>query len=292
MTNRTIIGLLWMLGATLLVAPGAGAAGGPWSHLMQMPSREAPVRLDQPVGLSVDTESGRYYVVDAAGGQLVSFDRGGQYLAAFNAGGEIEAPMAMARTSRGKFWVTERSSNVLLYVDPRQKETRRFTLRYPDGGAVLADRLALDGRDRLFVLDRARGSILRLDDDLKVAEAIGSGLCDFKIVPGGIWALDGLERTVYHFAQGSPRPAPVRLEGELQFPSALEVDPSGQLLYILDRHSGKIAVFDRQGAFKYDFLGKGRRRGQLASPGDLLFDGQGRLCVVDEGNRKVEVYAR
>jgi len=284
--------------AVLLVGFGsvnmAGAAG-PWSYLRQLPAADSGVKIALPSALSIDHSSNRYYVVDAAQGQLVSFDAEGKFLAAFNAGGELKAPLSLARTSSGILWVVNRGSNELLYINPRQQQVQRYQPSYPDGKGMTPAKVAVDDKDRLFVLDQRRGAILQLDDRLQVVQTYSgekdfSGFVDFKLKGRELYALDGLGRKVYQFSDSGTLLKVVALAG-LQFPVALEVDSAGQF-YLLDRHAGTVEVFGPEGDKRFNFLGKGKRHGQLWYAKDLLFDWEQRLCIVDEGNARVDVLTR
>lgn len=272
----------------------AGAAG-PWSYLRQLPAADSGVKIALPSALSIDSNSGRYYVVDAAQGQLVSFDKDGKFLAAFNAGGELKVPVSLARTSSGALWVVNRGSNELLYINPRQQKVRHYQPVYPDGTAMNPAKVAVDGDDRLFLLDQRRGAILQLDDRLQVVQKYTGnegfrGFVDFKLKGREIWALDGLARQIYQFSASGQSVQRIALAG-LQFPVALEVDSAGQF-YVLDRHAGTVEVFGPKGDKRFNFLGKGQRHGQLWYAKDLLFDWEQRLCVVDEGNARIDILTR
>ncbi len=280
-----------LLGGSELVL----AAGGSWSSLRQLPQKDSGVRLEQPVAVAVDAQVKRYYVVDAAAGQLVSFDQEGKFLSAFTAGGQLKRPVAMVRTGTGSLWVVERSSNELLYINPREKEVRRFTPRHADGSKLFLSRLAVDSRNRLYGLDRLKGQVVRLDDNLKVVQSFSGdagfkGFTDFKLGDDRLWGLDTLTSSVFQLDLSGKVEKRIKLTG-LEFPSALEVDRSGQF-YLLDRHAGTVVVFSRNGEKKFSFLGKGKRPGQLWNGADLLFDWQERLCVVDEGSGRVEIFSR
>ena len=270
-------------------------AAGPWSYLRQLPAADSGVKIGLPSALSVDAKSGRYYVVDAADGQLVSFDKDGKFLSAFNAGGELKSPVSLARTSSGVLWVVNRASNELLYINPRKQKVEHYQPSHPDGARIVAAKVAVDGEDRLFVLDQRRGAILQLDDSLQVVQNYSGdkgfrGFVDFKLKGRDIWALDGLARKIYRFSANGETVKVVALQG-LQFPVALEVDTAGQF-YVLDRHAGTIEVFGPQGDKRFDFLGRGKRHGQLWYAKDLLFDWEQRLCVVDEGNARIDILTR
>lgn len=273
----------------------AGAAG-PWQFVESLPNRTADVALGETLALTVDTERQRYYVVDSSHSQLVSFDQQGKFLAALNPGNSLRKPVSMALASGGKLWVAERSTNQLLYVDLEQQQVRSFDLAYPDGLAIMADQVAVDRRNRLFVLDRSRGAVLRLDDNLKVEQTyIGTrdfnGFSKFLLNSDGLWALDGLGRSLTLFADDGKLVRKVKLAGKLTFPVAFAIDAAGQF-FLLDRHTGKVVVFDNRGGYSYDFLLKGKRQGQLWFPSDLLFDWMGRLCLINDGNGRIDIYSR
>lgn len=281
----------------VLIAAGsqAIAAGSSWTPLLKLPQQDSGVQMEQPVSISVDSLAKRYYVVDAAKGQLVSFDGEGKFLAAFTAGGQLKHPVAMAKSSSGSLWVIERSSNELFFINPKQKKVQRFSPTYADGSAVFPARLQLGSNGELYLLDRMQGNVLKLDDNLKVVQVfsgeVGSqGFVDFAIHENKLFALDGLGRNINQFQLQGKLEKVIQLAG-LEFPTALEVDPAGKF-YLLDRHAGTVVVFSRSGEREFDFLGKGNRSGQLWNGTDLLFDWQGRLCVVDEGNGRVDVLTR
>ena len=292
--KRKIRMFILIIACQLLMAAAAFAAG-PWQPVTTLPAKDAEVTLGDSLALAVDPGRQRYYVVDSDRAQLVSFDAQGAFLAALNPGNQLVKPVSLALAANGKLWIVERATNQLLYVDLQQQQVRAFDLTYPDGGLIFPDQVALDTDNRLFLLDRARGGVVRLDDNLQVVqtylpEGDFQGFADFQITAEGVWALDGLSRTLHLFAvDGSPQRR-VSVQ-DLQFPVALAIDAVGQF-YLLDRHAGKVAVFDRQGGFSYDFLLKGKRPGRLWYPSGLLFDWDGRLCVANEGNGRIDIYAR
>ncbi len=272
------------------------AAGGSWKFQQQLPAKDAGIQITQPIAITADFAAKRYYVVDAGSGQLVSFDKDGTFLAAFNAGGQLSKPVAMARTSTGSLWVVERSSNELLYVNPRQRDVKRFQPKYADGTKVFLSRLALDSQDRVYVLDRMKGAVLRLDDNLKIVQSFESknelgGFTDIRIKADNLFALNGLGKKIYQYALSGETTRIVTLEEGLQFPAAFEVDSAG-FFYLLDRHAGTVVVFSGSGERRFAFLGKGKRNGQLWNATDLLFDWDGQLCIVDEGNVRVDILTR
>ncbi|MCK5517407.1 MAG: hypothetical protein KAI39_11075 [Desulfobulbaceae bacterium] len=274
----------------------ASAQPTPWKLVMQFPELGGDVKAVTPVSLGLDMVNKRYYLVDADQGKIISFDEAGKYVASFNGGGQLQTPVAVARNSTGKLWVIERAKNQLLYIDIRKKLIRDFSLQNEEDHLIVPGRIALDKKDQLYLLDLMSGSVLLLDDDLKIARRYtappgSAGFCDFKIKADGVFALDCLDKKVYGFAMNGDLRETIPLPSDLMFPSALEVEGANRI-YILDRHVGKISVFDRQGQFKFDFLTKGNNSGQVSYGAYLQLDWENRLCVVEEGNGRVEVFGR
>ena len=106
-----------------------------------------------------------------------------------------------------------------------------------------------------------------------------------------MWALEQKEEAVYVFALSGKLEKTVQLvNADMEFPRSLALDDSG-FFYILDRHKGEISVFDASGKFKYSFLTQGQARGQLYYPVEIKFDPWGRICVVEEGNGRVQFFS-
>jgi len=279
----------------LMYCNGAANAAGAWNYLRQLPANDSGVKIGGAGALALDEQKQRYYLVDMQTGQLVSFDRDGKFLAAFNAGGALKTPVSMARSQNGALWVVDRGDNKLLYINPRQQKVQRFTVTYPDGSEAFPSKVVVDYKNRLFLLDQRQGAILQLDDNLKVVRQYRGddgyqGFVDFKLKGEQLWALDGLSATVTRFSMSGDHISSVRLSG-LEFPVSLEVDAAEQL-YLLDRHAGEIVVFSPAGDLRMRFLGKGKRQGQLWFGRELVFDWEERLCVVNEGNGRVDILTR
>lgn len=99
-------------------------------------------------------------------------------------------------------------------------------------------------------------------------------------------------KNVYHFGPDASILQTINLGDKVDFPVSLALGPSGSAIYILDRHQHRVVVFGLDGRFQYDFLGLGKGQTQLYFPRQLRFDPWGRLCVVDEGNGRIEVFKR
>lgn len=292
--------IAYVIGLTIAAGffgSAAKAQSGSWSFVMQLPGDRKEIALGGPVFSVPDAQKQRYYVVDPKNSRLVSFDAQGKFLAAFDADRQLKRPVGMARDSRGNLWVAERAANEMVYIDLTARRVLSHPVSYADGGRVMVDRPAVDSADRLFVIDRLRGALLRLNDRMSVEQVYSGkgsdfkGFSDFKIKSDGIWALDGQARKIYHFSLDGALDAPIDLETDMEFPVSIELDLPG-LIYVLDRHAGSVVVFDRRGKFHNRLFSKGNYPGRLWYPAHLAFDWKGRMCICDEGNNRFQIFGR
>ena len=294
MTKTNLCGGTILLAIALWLLPDSVLAQSAWTWQMSLRVAAPGDAMYMPAAVSFDRDSERYYAVDAGRNRLVSFSRTGEMLRAFNAGDQLKAPFDMVRLDNGQLWVVEKGRNSLTLVDVAAREVKPHSLR--DGAKqVFPDRIAQDGGN-LYVLDRAGGEVLRLNPDLTVAQHFGcteckGGFIDFVIDRGSVWALEPQGRKIFHFRTDGGIDKTMELGDRVAFPVSLALEPTGSV-YVLDRHRNRVAVFAPDGRFQYSFLGPGQGRAQLNFPRELRFDPWERLCIVDEGNGRVEVFGR
>ncbi len=102
-------------------------------------------------------------------------------------------------------------------------------------------------------------------------------------------ALEPRDKKIYRFNADGTVARTIDLGSDIEFPVSLAVEAG--FIFVLDRHQDCVFVYDEDGRFRYRFLGIGQAEGKVYFPRQLRFDPWGRLCVVDEGNGRVEVYA-
>ncbi len=264
----------------------------PWKLAFSLSDQSAGDAL--PTALYVDGDKKRYYMVDSKGGRLLSFDDQGVFLQVFSPEEGLDKPFDMVRLSEAVLLIAEKGKNSLTRIDFARQATSRVAVR--DGGRQLVvDRLEMAG-DRLYLLDRASGQICRLSESFNIEQRFplpqgSGGIVDFKIVGEQIWALGQQEKWLYVYLDNGRITKRLDISALVKFPVSLAVDAGG-LIYVLDRHAGEIVVLDRQAKLKQRFLGKGHGPRQLYYPMEIRFDPWGRLCVVDEGNSRVQVFRR
>ena len=286
-----LVTLLFLL--TVLL-PVPSVAQSPWKWEMSLKMEKTGDSMYMPSAVGFDPVTERYYVVDTGRNRLVSFGRDGKLIRAFTADDKLKAPFDLVRLDSGQLWVVEKGRNSLTLIDIAAKKVEPRIIK--DGNhQIFPDRIDYFEK-KLYVLDRSSGQVLRLDDKLAVEQRFGcstcsAGLTDFVIAEGKVVGLEPRERKVYRFNSDGSVASEFSLGKEIDFAVSLAVESSG-FIYVLDRHQNTVHAFDEEGNFRYRFLSGGHSAGKVYFPRQLRFDPWGRLCVVDEGNGRVEIFSR
>ncbi|MBU0968425.1 MAG: hypothetical protein KKA54_18835 [Proteobacteria bacterium] len=291
---KNILSQSALLAVSIFMVATTSLAAEPWAWKATLDGAGSGQAIVMPTALYIDAERQRYYVIDSGNNRLLSYSQEGNFLLAFAAEGKLQIPYDMVRDNADVIWVVEKGRNSLTSINIKAKEILTHIIK--DGSRTLVlDRI--DYKDSIFyILDKETGQIALLNSDLTVKSWIScaectSGIVDFKLVNDGIWALDLLDKKVVQFDHDGKLIKNFDVGQTLEFPVSLAIGPAGNI-YVLDRHAPAIAVFDTEGSFKYTFLAKGWGRGELYFPIEILFDPWGGLCVVEEGNGRVEVFGR
>ncbi len=288
-----LLRLLPLLALTLLpLTVLAESSAWQWQTSLQVEA--AGDSMYMPSAVAFDKVGERYYAIDTGRNRLVSFGRNGDLLRAFTANGQLKAPFDMVRLDNGQLWVVEKGRNSLTLIDVAAKKIEPNTLH--DGERLIfPDRIAVAG-GKLYILDRSSGQVLRLAADLSVEQRYGcsdcsAGFADFIIDGGSVLAIEPRDKKIYRFKADGSIDDEIRLGDEVEFPVSLAVGPSG-FYYVLDRHQNSVLVYSEDGQYRYRFLSTGQSAGKVYFARQLRFDPWGQLCVVDEGNGRVEIYAQ
>lgn len=293
-TKERAVCFLPLFAAAVLLLTPVSVYAGPWQWKMNLDRDPAGGALFMPSAIYVDGDKERYYIVDAGRNLLLSYNKEGEVLNAFNPQNQLKAPFDLGRDQNGDLWVVEKGRNSLTYIDFKGQKTVPHKLSY-QGKDVFPDRFEIDGAD-FYVLDKISGAVLKYDQGMKVVQRLAcgadcaGGFVDFKLQAGEVWTLAMREKTIYRFSSAGEIVGKIALGDAVDFPASLAITDG--LIYVLDRHRGDVTVLDAEGRFKYRFLGRGHVRGQLYFPVEIKFDPWGRLCVVDEGNGRVQVFDR
>ena len=285
-------GLLLLL--VLIALPSSVLGQSPWKWQMSLRVEKSGDSMYMPSAIAFDESSGRYYVVDTGRNRLISYEKDGTLLKAFTANEQLRSPFDMVRLNSGKLWVVEKGRNSLTMIDIAARKVQPNTLR--DGKhLVFPDRLSVGG-GKLHVLDRSSGQVLRLAEDLSVEKRFGcpecsGGFADFVISGDSILAIEPRDKKIYRFKPDGTVAQEFELGEEVDFPISLDIGPSG-FFFVLDRHQNSVLAYDEEGRFRYRFLESGQSAGKVYYARQIRFDPWDRICVVDEGNGRVEIYSR
>jgi hypothetical protein len=291
---------LWILQSVLLFVLVFGyhnerlEAASPWLWDRVLKQDMVKDAMKMPTALYIDADKELYYIVDSGRNRLLSFNRRAELLNIFNAGKALNIPFDMVKTEEEGIWIVEKGQNSLSYIALKEKKVIVNTLTYK-GELVYPERIeAYEGL--LYVLNKATGNIITFSKKLQPINHFSCSACpwgfvDFKVYQQKIWALDQANKTIRCFNLAGKLIKTFELGNSVNFPVSLAIEKTG-FMYVLDRQSRNIAVYDKNGTFKYRFLEKGIARGQLYFPSEIRFDPWGGLCLVDEGNARVEIFKR
>jgi DNA-binding beta-propeller fold protein YncE len=257
--------------------------------------------LSSPLGLFYDPAAREILVADTDGRRIGIFDRRGAPLFAFGAG-LLEAPFAVA---------VDPATHHILVLDQDRTRVREFSYR----GAPLGDvtlpgldgrkdialvAIHVDARGWLFVAENKLCEIFVYDEARKLVARFGSVGYDrgqfqaiVSITTAGelVYVLDQVATAVQVFDRrgrflvgwGEHSMGPEAFS----LPAGLAVAPDGDVL-VADALRHEVKVFSPDGMFRGRFGGRGRMLGELAYPGQMAFDGDGMLLVLEKVNGRVQ----
>jgi streptogramin lyase len=166
-------------------------------------------------------------------------------------------------------------------------------------GAVSA--VAVDSRDRIYVLQRGEPPLLAFDADGVYLHGWGQGL--FKVAHGlrvdrndDVWTTDNGNHVLRKFSRDGKLLATLGSEGKpaggkdgFRAPDDLVFDSAGNL-YVADSGNSRIVKLAPDGAYLTQWGSKGKGPGQFATAHALAIDRQDRIYVADRGNKRVQVF--
>ena len=103
-------------------------------------------------------------------------------------------------------------------------------------------------------------------------------------------AIEPRDKKILRFRSDGTIADEINLGDEVDFPVSLAVDPFG-FIYVLDRHKNSILAYTETGQFLYSFLESGQSVEKVYFARQIRFNPWGELCVVDEGNGRVEIFS-
>lgn len=166
-------------------------------------------------------------------------------------------------------------------------------------GAMSA--VAVDGRDRIYVLHRGEPPLLVLDGDQKLLA--GWGRNEFKTVHGlrvdsqhNVWVTDNALHVIKRFSRDGEitltlgqSGKPASGENGLRSPDDLVFDSKG-FIFVADAGNKRVAKFTPDGKYVMEWGGSGKEPGRFATAHGIAVDANDRIYVADRGNNRVQVF--
>lgn len=161
--------------------------------------------------------------------------------------------------------------------------------------------VAVDAKDRIYVLQRGESPLLQFDADGKFLRSWGKGL--FKVPhglrfdrDGHLWTTDNGNHVLRMFSTDGELLKTIGTEGKagngaegFRAPDDVVFDSHGNF-YVADSGNARIAKFDSNGKFLLQWGKKGKGPGEFATAHSLAIDAEDRIYVGDRGNQRVQLF--
>jgi len=301
----------------LLVAallPAAGAAADPTAHERAERSI-AEVRPEIVIagglysglfggvaGVWCDRRTGEIFVADPASGAIEIFDENGSPLFAFADDEHLLEPLRVAAGPDDRIYVIDDDRSRIKTFNYRGEFLAHLDLPgFDPRQKPLFTAMTIDAGGDLWVGESASGQVVAFDASLRPRVRIGSygeGPGQFNGIAGiavdaeyvYVASAEGLAVQVFtrqgRFVRGwGHHDAGLH---NVSLPAGIAADAKGRVI-LLDTLRQEIKYFDAEGRLIDLFGGLGKEPGAVAYPTDLSMDRQGRLCVADGGNHRVQV---
>jgi sugar lactone lactonase YvrE len=256
-----------------------------------------PLRWPQGVGCGLP---GAILVADSGNGRVLKVEVSGALALVTGSVAlpEIGYPVRVDGDASGNLVVLDGKKRALARVGADGSFQGWTDVPRVEGAAAPFVRaFALAPGGAVVVLDVAGGRVVRLDASGALERSIvlpaeARGAVDVAVDGrGSTFVLDGVGRRVFVARPGETAFVPLSgpLTEDLDFPGALEADPSGRLL-VTDEHGGGVVILGPDGSFRGRQSAYGWKEGLLRYPSDLCSNGRGLLAIADRENQRVQVF--
>ena len=268
-------------------------------------------QLMNPHSIDID-KNGIVYVTDTGNNRVQKFNSDGKFILKWGEMGSEDGQFLKLHDV-----VVDPSGNYVYTLELKNHRVQKFT---SDGEFILkwsfektggrgSDRtphqIAIDSKGYVYLSDMNGNQILKFDDVgnfIKILGSNGTGEGQF-VHPHGI-VFDS-NNNMYVTDIGNYR---IQLydfnlmkqwgtygDGPDQFLKTfpgIDYFDKEKLLFVVDKTSANVKVFDSKGEFLTKFGTKGKADGQFNRPEDISVDSNGRAFITDTGNSRIEVFAR
>jgi hypothetical protein len=271
------------------VEPNVGIYGGLYSGI-----------FTNVVGVWCDRVSGEVYVADSGANAIEIFDEKGAPLFAFT-DEHLQEPFRIAVDPRGRIHVIDSERSRIKIFNYRGEFVEYLKLPGFDDGTQIFTAIAFDANGDLYVGESRSGQVLVFRPDLRLKVRVGT----FGEDKGQLSGIAGIAFDAEHIYVSSQDGVAVHVFSKygrllrawgyhdaglhnVSLPAGIAVDAKGRVI-LLDTLRQEIKYFDVDGRLIDMFGGLGPEPGAVSYPTDLSMDRNGRLCVADRGNTRVQI---
>ena len=299
--------LTWFSSPSLLLAQTESDLSVPAEYIRDLTLPGSQNHFLRPERILIEPRNGEIYVADPGNSRIVILDRQGVYLYEFSTSEQCGAPSDVAVDSAGYIYVLgSTTSGLKIFVYDYDGLYLRQLAIGSDSSASPPEpgSIAIDSRDRLYLLDQNSLRIIRVRHDGSVERefAVAADIdsthraelaCGSLTIAGDLiylpvaslgvvyrYDLEGdLQGMIGHSGTGI---------GELTFPVAVAVT-GHDLIMVLDKHRYNVVCFSASGKFLGEFGGKGVSPGWFFHPTWLAVDNRDQVYIGQIFNNKIQV---
>jgi hypothetical protein len=285
-----------------LVVTGAAAAAGllklRHEASLYADAQGEPLRYPQGVGCGAGD---LFLVADSGNGRVLRMEVSGTLARVTGVVklNEVPYPVRVDGDPSGALVVLDGKSRRLARVRADGAFAGWIDIPPAEGTTSSAIRsFALGAKGVLFAADATGRRIVQIATGGAVERSIAlpaemRSLSDVAVdARGSLYALDGVGRRVWVARPGEAALTPLSapLTEDLDFPGAIEADPSGRLL-VTDLDGGGVVILGPDGSFRGRQSAFGWKEGMLRYPTDICSSARGLVLVADRENQRVQVFA-